>query len=311
MEVLQSLEGRLQDGAVIEIQPSTHYVVLDSGDGWSIRLTRDGQQTRDLLSHTGLIEKSDGGEFGTDELGNVLEGLKYFFAFAAGVYCHPTVVIGYDSRSRPAWGKTGLFETATQHHPANWFNNHTDFLLGANLEKLFPRFWCKWVEDKDAIRAVTECYVHSNAMRKAGIPNDAVAKSYAGLEMLASLKLKKTIQNNSGAEIHKVLEDYAIPHLRLNEPGTPIMTRLSEDLGESERRGSYLLGRVRNYVAHPLDAATPAEVKKIYLEYLDYDPVLYLYLHDLSQFYLEYTFLKFCGYETRGHRRLLETQQQI
>ena len=26
----------------------------------------------------------------------------------------------------------------------------------------------------------------------------------------------------------------------------------------------------------------------------------YVYLHDLSQFYFEYTFLKFCGYVTTG-----------
>ncbi len=308
-EMLESVERRLEDDATIKIQPSTHHIVLNSGDGWNIRLTRDEQQTRDSVSHTGLIEKSDGGEFGTAELDDVLEGLKYFFAFTAGVYCHPTVVIGYDTRSRPVWGQIGRFETH-QRHPTNWFKNGNGPLLGANLEALFYGFWCRWNEDKEAIVAIIECYVHSNAMRNAGVPKDAVAKSYAGLEILASLKLKETIRNNSGAEIHKVLADYEIPHLRLNEPGTPIIMRLSEDLGESEKRGAYLLGQVRNYVTHPLDPDTPAEVKEQYLEYLDSDPVLYFYLHDLSQFYLEYAFLKFCGYETDDYRLLLETQQQ-
>ena len=36
----------------------------------------------------------------------------------------------------------------------------------------------------------------------------------------------------------------------------------------------------------------------------------YVYLHDLSQFYFEYTFLRFCGYINHGYRDLLETRHQ-
>ena len=309
-EMLESVASRLEDDATIDIWPPEHHVILDSGDGWNIRLTRDEQQARDLVSHTGLIEKSDGGEFGTDELDDLLEGLKYFFAFVAGAYCYPTVVIGYDSQSRPVWGQIGRFEM-DRHHPTNWFNNGDGPLLGANLEALFYRFWFNWNAYKDAFAAIIECYVHSNAMRKAGVPKDAVAKSYAGLEILTSLKLRKTIKNNPGAEIHKVLEDYAIPHLRLKEPGTPSMSKLSENLRIKASKGSDLLNSVRNYVAHPLDPHTQALIKQGHLDYLEADPKHYVYLHDLSQFYLEYAFLKFCGYETYDHRLLLETQQQV
>ena len=55
--------------------------------------------------------------------------------------------------------------------------------------------------------AVIECYVHSNAMHTTGVQKDAVAKSYAGLEILASLALRKTIYGDSNEEIHKVLTD--------------------------------------------------------------------------------------------------------
>ena len=309
-EVLKSQASRLEDEATISIRPSPHHAILDSGNGWNIKLARDEQQTRDMVGHTGLIEKTDSEEFGTDELGEVLEGLKYFFAFAVGAYCHPTVIIGFDSQDRPTWGEIGRFKGTVNHLP-NWFNN-SSVNAGAALEALFPIFWSRWGDYKDAIVAMVECYVHSNTMRKAGIPKDAVAKSYAGLEILAGLELGKTIYGSPSEEIFKVLSDYQIPNLRLDRTKTPTMARLCDNLGESEMRGVCLLGGVRNYVAHPLDPDAQAEVKDKYLKYLDVDPINCFYLHDLSQFYLEYSLLKFLGFETGdGHRRLLETIQQL
>ena len=88
------------------------------------------------------------------------------------------------------------------------------------------------------------------------------------------------------------------------------MARLCDNLGESGLKGIHLLGGVRNYVAHPLDRDTPAEVKEKYLRHLDADPVNYFYLHDLSQFYLEYGLLSFFGHQTDGYRRLIEAMQQ-
>ena len=307
-KALQALARKLKDAA-IKIQPSPHHILLDSGNGWNIRLTRDEQQTRSLVNHTGLVEKSGGSEYGADELTEVLEGLKYFLAFAAGRYCHPSVVIGYDSRKRPIWGEIGHFET-TQNKQVNWFDN-SGARFGASLEALFSVFWPKWMKHKDEMAAVISCYTHSNTMRKAGLPQDAVAKSYTGLEILASLELGKTIFYGPSEDIQKVLEDYTVPHLVLNESETPLMARLSQNLDELKKRGAHLLNQVRNYIAHPLDRNTSAEVKQKHLRYLDSNPVHYHYLHDLSQFYLEYSFLKFCGYQGVSYRKLLESLQQV
>ena len=307
--MLGDVASKLEDGAKIKIHPSPHHIVLDSSDGWNITFTKDERQTRDLVSHTGLVKRSDGSEYGTNELGDVLQGLKYFFAFSAGVYCHPTVVIGYDSQNQLVWGEVGQFET-DRHHPVNWFRNANSDPFGTYLEELFPRFWQKWRQKKSEVIAVIECYVHSNAMRKAGVPNDAVAKSYAGLEILASLMLGKTIGKRSHKEIYKVLSEHEIPHSCLNSSETPVITRLLKDLNVNEAKGPHLLNTVRNYVAHPLDRNTPAEVKEEYLNYLDAYPMHYVYLHDLSQFYLEYAFLKFFGYKTNDYRQLLETMHK-
>ena len=164
---------------------------------------------------------------------------------------------------------------------------------------------------RDEIVAVLECYVHSSAMRQAGVPKDAVAKSYAGLEILASLARGATIGGNASKVVHKILSCYKVPNLCLDQSETPVMGRLCKDLGESELRGVDLLGSVRNYVAHPLDRGREAKVKQEHLDHLDANSATYFYLHDLSQFYLEYALLKFLGFEVGdNHRQLLESLQQ-
>ena len=309
-EKLQSVASELGGDATVKIRPSPHRIVLDSGDGWNIALTKDKQQTRGLICHTGLVTRSDDSEYPTDALDDVLDGLKYFFAFTSGVYCHPTVVIGYDSRNLPVWGEIGKFE-ANRHRVVNWFSNDNNVPFGAYLEKLFPRFWDKWKEKRSEVVAAIECYVHSNAMRRAGIPNDAVAKSYAGLEILASLMLEQTIENDSQREIADVLSSKQVPHLRLNQPEAPVMTGLCRGLNVGNHQGPYLLNTVRNYVSHPLGRGTAAEVKARHLSCLDADPMNYVYLHDLSQFYFEYMLLEFCGCSPSDYRLLLETRHRV
>ena len=88
------------------------------------------------------------------------------------------------------------------------------------------------------------------------------------------------------------------------------MTKLCRDLNVGNYQGPYLLNTVRSYVPHPLERGTAAEVKSRHISYLDDDPMNYVYLHDLSQFYFEYTFLKLCGYSLGDYRPLLETSTQ-
>ena len=90
-EFLQSLAGRMGDNASISIRPPYRFITLDSKNGWIVELIRDEQPNRDMVGHTGHIERTDGQVFGSDELGDVLDVLKYFLAFVAGGYRHPTV----------------------------------------------------------------------------------------------------------------------------------------------------------------------------------------------------------------------------
>lgn len=299
-QALKSVAQELRGGATLKLAPAPPHIVLECDDGWKITVIKDETPTRGSVSHIGLIEKSDGAAFGADEVGNLLRALKYFFAFAACTYCQPTVVIGYDSRRRPVWGKIGRFAMDWL-PPANWFNNNR-LPMGAVLEQLFPKFWLKWLEHKEEIVAIIECYVHSHAMRETGIVNDAVAKSCSGLTLVSSLQKGRPV--NGTRDIRKTLSEFNIPNLR-----TTVVSRISNRLGGRTRQGPDLLNRVRNYIAHPLEKDTPVRVKQEPLVYLDSEPMEYVYLHDLSQFYLEYMFLAYCGLEFKDHRPLLEDIQ--
>ena len=292
--------GRQADSA----SESLPNVVLETGDGCKITLAKDAEQTRGAVSHTGVIEKEDGGDFGTDELVEILDGLTLFLSFAVGAWCYPTVVIGYNSENRAVWGEIGRFNRDRQQWPT-WFEHNSSSREGGDLEGVFPRFWRRWKEKGDEITAVIQCYVLSHRMRETGLMGDAVAKSYAGLEMLASLMLGKTISKKPAPKINKVLCENDIPNCHLEGSRHPITTRLCQELELANNKGAYLLNEVRNYITHPLKPETAAKIKRNAFEQLDSDLMQYTYLYDLSQFYLEYLFLRFCNCDFNERSRLL------
>ena len=313
-EDLQAIAGGLGDDARITIQPAPHHVVLDSGDGWNITITRDDEQTRGLTSHTGRVEKSNGDDFSEKELLDVLEVLKYFLAFAAGAYCHYTAVVGFGSDGIAIWGMIGKFE-GERHRFANWFHASSSMMDGTILEGLFPSFWRKWHQKSEELIVAIECYVHSNLMRQTGVPADAVAKSYAGLEIVAGLLSGRTLRNDGGDEVDAQLCNVGILDHLLCESDNPITYGLCRSLIQKERcdecsHGAHLLNDVRNYIAHPLDPNNAATIKERFRASLDSEALTYFVLHDLSQFYLEYLLLALCKTSVCERRRLWDSPER-
>ncbi len=302
---LQDAADRLGDGARLSLSPAPHNIVMDTGDGWLVTLTKDGTPGEDIVSHTGVVQKLDCTDFTTDELKEVLEGVRYFFAFTMLAYCFPSVVIGYDAVGEVVYGEPGEFG-AHRHNTLNWFHHDRDVPRGNILERFFPRFWRRWQSSKDELIAVIDAYVSSQAMRRAGILRDAVAKSCGGLEILAGMALGRTIRNTAKEDFGKVLQCYKIPHRQLDPVANPVTQKLCSDLKIPDD-GACLLVDVRNYLTHPLDR-NPV-IKPGHLRYVDGDLAHYVHLHDLSQFYLEHMLLRFCGFRVIHYRELLEFQR--
>ena len=304
---LQNTADRLGDDAQITLSSAPHNIVMDTGDGWEITLTKDGPSDDSAVSHTGVVEKRDGTVLATEELREVLEGIHYFFAFTMTEYCFPSMTIGYDGAGSVIYGKPGEFGSHRQ-SSLNWFHHDRDGQWGNILERFFPRFWRRWQSNKDELIAVIDAYVSSQAMKRAGILRDAVAKSCGGLEIVAGLVLGRTIRNTAKEDFDKVLRCYKIPHRHLDATTNPATHKLCSDLNISNNNGASLLVDVRNYVTHPLDK-NPV-IKPGYLQHVDGDLAHYIYLHDLSQFYLEHVLLRFCGFALAHHRQLLESQRR-
>lgn len=277
--------------------------VLKTGTGWIVTLTKDDEDTRGSISYSGLITR-DGEEFSVQELRHLLEGLTCFLSFTACAYRHPTAVIGYNSENLAAWGQIGKF--ILKPSSTNWFSNSSMVSASVYLESLFPRFWSAWDKHQNEVSRIIDCYINSTAMQQAGFPREAVAASYAGLDMLAHLLISNPARENSTQVVEKALAKHKVPNPCLDSSRTPVTANLATALGLSQS-GVPLLNSVRNYVVHPLQKNSHA-VKSQHAELLDSTYSEYFYVHDLSQYFLEYLFLHgLCNYTPEHHRLLTET----
>lgn len=282
---------------------SQESTVLKTDSGWIITLTKDDEDTRGGISYSGLITR-DEEEFSVQKLSHLLEGLTHFLSFMACAYRHPTAVIGYNSEDLAAWGQIGKF--ILRPPSTNWFSNSSMVSASVYLEFLFPRFWSAWEKHQNEVSRILECYINSQSMLQAGFPREAVAASYAGLDMLAHLLISNPARENSTQVVEKALAKHKVPNPCLDSSRTPVTANLATELGLSQS-GIPLLNSVRNYVVHPLQKNSHA-VKSQHVELLDNTYSKYFYVHDLSQYFLEYLFLHgLCNYTPQHHRLLTET----
>lgn len=285
-------------------QNKTHLI---TDDGWEISLVEDEEQTRNRNSYTGTIMRKDGSEFDCLQLRNILEGLTKFFSFASCAYRHPTAVIAYGTDDTVVWGQIGRFDLMPRFE--NWFRNASELAHNVILEFLFPKFWAKWEAKKNEYSAAIEYYVNSRAMQREGFPQNAVATTYAGLDLIAHLVLTNPKPTDSVDNISRSLHNHGIPHQNLDQSKTPIIFQAAQNLN-AQQSGVKLLNKVRNYVAHPMDFVNNV-IKQDPLQHLDNDYHPYFYIHDLGQFYLEYLLLKeMCDYTPSVHRPLYDTLHQ-
>ena len=301
-ESLNTIRDEFPDASEVKIIRPTQ-ITLRAGQEWVISVKEDAEQTRNYVSHSGQISKPTEEKFEVGEMDDLLTGLSSFFAFVSCAYRHPTAIIGEDSQGKAVWGQIGRFDLMPR--SINWFDNDSCAPATVYLESLFPKFWEQWQRHPEELYSVIESHINSKVMRQAGLPKEAVAASYAGLDVLANLILTNPDPNDSVANVCKALDCYGIPHRRLRRSETPITTQLATRLGVG-KSGPHVIYSVRNYVVHPLDPDTDA-IKQLHLEYLDDSYSPYFYLHDLCQFYLEYLLLiGLCDWRPGGFRTLTE-----
>ena len=128
-------------GAVrtVEIHPMMRAIghVEIQADGWNITLTESTEDDPDFrISHAGFVRRQDRSTFSVSDLRCLVDGLTYFFSFAAGTYRTPAVVMGRSEEHMHVWGQLGRFNQP-QYRGDNWFRRGN----GGDLAEVFPGFW--------------------------------------------------------------------------------------------------------------------------------------------------------------------------
>ena len=309
-QVRESVKDLLPDGWTVNPPPKETKVVLQSGDGWEISLTKHQNTLRGSSSHEGHIARSDGSDYGLDDLETLLQGLQSFFTFVKGDYCFPTVVIAFSGGNHPVWGRIGSILGSSPNRE-NWFKNNLSAPEGHLLEYLFPKFWKRWIERKDEIKTAIDLYATSKHSQQNGDPLGGLAGSYAALETLASLTSGETIDRNSAGKIDHELSKYDVPLRLVSDLSVASFSEVCDELRVGSYKGAYLLNKIRNYAPHPLDTTKNAGIKSEVQAFLRGRRVPLVYLHDLSQFYFEHLFLSYCGFEHTRSRMEFGRYRQL
>ena len=256
-------------------------------DGWEIKIREVPDKDTSGITHSGIISRVGNVGFSSEELGNVLDGLLYFLSFITGVYREPAIVIGYDMRPQPVWGRISKFNQE-KYHADNWFDKHH----GSSIARLFPGFWRSFNDQttKDKIRHCVKNYAESSIIGHIGLYERALVASYRSLEGLARWRLN--VKNLNRRHIEKALRQCCI---EIDLSAFPDLLRIwrmkykSSGHSDSEA-GLNFVRQLRNKSAH-------ADFQVIDLDDC-YDA------WRLSQRYVELMLLSLCDYDGEYRNRV-------
>ncbi len=164
-------------------------------DGWRITLDRINPPESALwtdplydilkdtagyaITHVGHIERSDGGAFSVEQVGNVLRVLFHFLSFCRGAWCSPQLPVGFNACAERVWERWQACPTDNWKQVGTWLNDFRG--MNAALPGFFDRFASDLWEEP--IRWAIFWYVEAN--ESAGGIEGATILIQAALELLA------------------------------------------------------------------------------------------------------------------------------
>ena len=242
-------------------------------------LTADGGRT---ITHTGVIERPNGGAYSVRDVEELLSGLRTFLSFARGTSCGITNVKGKDRHGNHCWVRWG------SHHTAPW-NSIQSWLIkvggGDVLSCVFSGFWRVFTKDRvwqNSILQSIDWYLNSNESAM----HVGIILTQAALERLSHQILgKKKKGGKTGEFTGAALEELNL-ELQIPSSCSKLKTLQQDNKWDT---GPHALVEIRNALVHPKNRHGSASLG---------------ILHDswnLGQWYIELMLLKLFGY--RGHYR--------
>ena len=234
------------------------------------------------LTHTGVIERLDGGTFSVADVEKLLSGLRLFLAFARGSFCGLTHIEGKGLSGEQCWVQWGSYTTTPWRYVNSWAESLT---RGDILSEAFPGFW-RLLEQQAGvmnkpINLALYWYLCSN---EGNVLEPGIILTHAALERLAYEVVGRRKTDSTGEWISKALKKVGI------DPTIPESCQtLRRQVNVSD--GAELLTKIRTDLVHP-------EMK------MNVSMEAYTETRNMGQRYVELLLLKLFDYSGSYRNRL-------
>jgi len=225
-------------------------IALDPTQNLRERVERAKVRGGHLLSHAGVLMRTDNQPFDGDAVDIVLGALYWLLAFAMGRRCGPALPYGYRRDDhRVIWADWRIRAMDPYRAPIGWF----DLNDREGLNRLFPKFLDLWRQPsmRGLLVGVISWYLAAQAPDPIEI---AIPATQVALETLAHVvPLHRALDDRAlgggqGRNVARMLKSLSIP---IGIPTT--MTDLTAAAKQSEpwKHGPDALTRFRDDLVHP------------------------------------------------------------
>lgn len=240
------------------------------------------------ITHVGLLKRTDGKEFSSEQVEKVLDALYYLFSFIRGRWCGIVLPKGI-SRGMVVWEKWNLTKPIS---PWGYNNNWAASLSAVIDDNFIQQFIGKWndLEWQHDIMPVLNWYIE--VCLQAGGLDGAIAMTQFGLERLAWIELRELGFTDLVSDRYDGIPAHSKLRWLLDNEKIPVDLRGLDNLFEYAKHqkimpldGPQAITYIRNNIVHPeKNEATLPSVKAMGEAYY------------LGLWYLEMSLLHRLGY---------------
>jgi len=256
------------------------------------------------LTHSGVLERVDGGRFSCEEADDQLSALHYFLSFVRGFWCGPVLAVSRVDHA-DVWRQWACPHLTPWKYVETWFPLYDAFGGTSEISRAFRGFTAKWKSGlwKEPIKNSIHWYVESNV--GAGGIEGAIVLAQTALELLSWLYLvedpitrRLSIGNfnermDAAERIRQLLSSLGIP--------TVIPASLdnlcSEAVNLNAGDGPQAIARLRNAIVHPKKTKRDTVLHLSALARIE--------AWKLGLWYVEMALLHLFGYEGAYYQRFL------
>lgn len=248
------------------------------------------------ITHTGKLEREDGGAFGSSDAVRFLEELGTAVSLARAAWCFPLLYIGHDLNKGIAWRDCKVRKVSAWKPARSWLPDTSWRCLESVLSGLVKRredpVW------RDAVFVAVSWYVEASTL--AGTVETAYVLTQAALEMLATVAFVEEAKSVSQSGWRKLPAADKL-RLLLQWAGIPLSIPKelagvsSFALGKKWPDGPQALAEMRNGVAHGLQERVLGAPTAVRYQ-----------LKQLGLWYLELVLLRLFGFMGKYQSRMLD-----